>query len=147
MRWVGRVVFAALLRGLAAMGGATSAYGATAMFTTSGIFPPNPIVLAGIAMCAVVALLLVRTDRSIRGIWPALLIAAVPYTLYAWGSFGVEECPQPHPPITATYFCAPIGTHAIGVVAPVLALAAFALLVADVRALARGPRPARKASP
>jgi hypothetical protein len=107
------------------------------MFTTSGIGPPNAIVLAGLAACLAVGAIILSQDRSLRGLWPALLIVGVPYALSAWGSFGLAECPQPHPPISPTYSCAPVGTHLIGVVAPVVALVGVILFVLDIRALAR----------
>lgn len=128
-----RIIFAAIVRGLAAIGGAITAYGATVMFTTAGVEPPNAIVFAGLVICLAVAVVLWSESRSIAGLWPAILIAAVPYALYAWGDLALAECPQPHPPITPTYACAPIGTHAIAIAAPIVTLAGLVLFVRDVR--------------
>jgi hypothetical protein len=132
-----RFVFAALVRALVAMGGALTAYGATGMFSTAGFMPPNPIVIAGLAICALTVVVMVASERRMDGVWPALLLIGVPYSLYAFGSWSVAECPPDHPPITPTFSCSPVGTHAIAVVAPVVTLVALVLLVCDVRALAR----------
>jgi hypothetical protein len=138
-----RFGYAVLLRTLVAAGGAIAAYGATGMFTTAGIMPPNAIVIAGLAACGVGALALWSSERTLTGIWTALLIAAVPFSLYSIGSWGQQECPQPHPPLTATYRCAPVGTHALAVIAPVVTLVGLATLVLDMRTLTggRGGRP------
>lgn len=119
------------------MGGALTAYGATAMLSTAGIMPPNSIVIAGLAICALTVVVMVASERRLDGIWPALLLIGLPYSLYAFGSWSVAECPPDHPPITSTFSCSPVGTHAIAVVAPVVTLVALVLLVRDVRALAR----------
>ena len=105
-----RLLYSALLRGVATLGGAVTAYGATGMFTSGGVMPPNALVVAG--------------------------ISAVPYSLYALSSFGTTECPQPHPPLTPTYTCAPVGTHALAIVSPLIALLGLALMLLDLRALA-----------
>ena len=42
---VAKFGYAVLLRTLTAMGGAVAAYGATGMFTSGGIMPPNAIVI------------------------------------------------------------------------------------------------------
>jgi hypothetical protein len=139
-----RFGYAVLLRTLMAVGGAIAAYGATGMFTTGGIQPPNIIVIAGLALCVTAALALKSSERKLTGIWPALLIAAVPFSLYSFGSLSQEECPQPHPPITATYSCAPVGSHTIAVVAPAVALVGLVTLVLDLRTLARGLRPTER---
>lgn len=133
-----RFRYALLLRTLMAVGGAVTAYGATGMFTTGGILPPNIIVIAGFALCITAALALRSAEGTLRGVWPALLIAAVPFSLYAFGSLGQVECPQPHPPITATYSCAPVGSHALAVIAPAVALVGLGTLVLDLRILTRG---------
>jgi hypothetical protein len=133
-----RAGYAILLRALMATGGAIAAYGATGMFTTGGIVPPNIIVIAGLALCISAALALRTSEGTFTGIWPALLIAAVPLSLYALGSLDREECPQPHPPITATYSCAPVGSRALAVIAPGVALVGVATLVLDMRTLTRG---------
>jgi hypothetical protein len=135
-----RFGYAVLLRTLLAVGGAIAAYGATGMFTTGGILPPNIIAIAGLALCITAALALKSSEGKLAGIWPALLISAVPFSLYAFGSLSQEECPQPHPPITATYSCAPVGSHAIALIAPAVALVGLVTLGLDVRALARGLR-------
>ena len=128
--------YAVLIRTLGAVGGAIAAYGATGMFTTAGIMPPNAIVNVGALAIVLVSLALWRRERRLDGLWPALLIIGVPYALYAFGSWSATECPPNAPPQTPEYSCAPVGTHAIGVVAPALALLGLALMVRDVRALA-----------
>jgi hypothetical protein len=130
--------YAVLLRTLMAVGGAIAAYGATGMFTTGGILPPNIIVIAGLGLCVLAALSLRSSEGRLTGVWPALLISAVPFSLYAFGSLSQEECPQPHPPITATYSCAPVGSHALAVISPAVALVGLGTLVLDLRILARG---------
>ena len=135
---VARFGYAVLLRTLMAVGGAIAAYGATGMFTSGGIMPPNIIVIAGLALCVLAALSLRSSEGTVTGIWPALLIAAVPFSLYALGSLDQEECPQPHPPITATYSCAPVGSHAIAVIAPAVALVGLGTAALDMRTLTRG---------
>jgi hypothetical protein len=134
---VARFGYAVLLRTLMAVGGAITAYGATGMFTTAGIMPPNAIVIAGLVACGAAVLALWSSERTLSGIWPALLIAAVPFSLYAIGSLDRDECPQPHPPITAAYSCAPVGSRAIAVVAPAVALIGLATLGLDLRNLGR----------
>jgi hypothetical protein len=121
-----------------AVGGAIAAYGATAMFTTAGIMPPNAIVNAGLVACGAAALALWSSERTLTGVWPALLIITVPFSLYALGSGDRDECPQPHPPITASYSCAPVGTHAIAVIGPAVVLVGLATFVLDMRTLTRG---------
>jgi hypothetical protein len=135
---VAKFGYAVLLRTLMAVGGAIAAYGATGMFTTGGVEPPNAIVIAGLVACGAAALALWSSERTLTGIWTALLIAAVPFSLYSIGSWSQEECPQPHPPLTATYSCAPVGTHALAVIAPAVALVGLAALVLDMRTLTRG---------
>jgi hypothetical protein len=135
---VARFGYAVLLRTLGAVGGAIAAYGATGMFTSSGIMPPNPIVIAGLFAFGAAALALWSSERTLTGIWPALLIAAVPFSLYAIGSLGQDECPQPHPPITQAYSCAVVGSHALAFIAPVVTLVGLATLVLDMRTLSRG---------
>jgi hypothetical protein len=137
---VAKFGYAVLIRTLMAVGGAIAAYGATGMFTTGGIMPPNPIVIAGLAACGAAALALWSSERRLTGIWPALLIAAVPFSLYAIGSLDRDECPQPHPPITASYSCSPVGSRALAVVAPAVTLVGLGTLVLDLRSLARGVR-------
>lgn len=122
------------------MGGALAAYGATGMFTSGGLRPPNPIVLAGVAFVVIVLAAMWLTERRASGIWPALLISAVPYSLYALGSLAQPECTEPYRAITPEYSCAPVGTRAIAVVAPLLAAGAAVLLARDVRALAASLR-------
>jgi hypothetical protein len=128
-----------LLRTLAAVGGAIGAYGATGMFTSAGIMPPNAIVIAGLVAFGASALALWSSERTLTGIWPALLIAAVPFSLWSIGSLGRDECPQPHPPITQTYSCAVVGSHALAFIAPSVTLVGLATLALDLRALTRGP--------
>jgi hypothetical protein len=135
---VAKFGYAVLLRTLVAMAGAIAAYGATGMFTTAGIMPPNPIVIAGLAGCGAAALALWSSERTVTGIWTALLVAAVPFSLYSIGSLGQDECPQPHPPLTATYSCAPVGSHALAVIAPAVTLVGVATFVLDMRTLTRG---------
>jgi hypothetical protein len=135
---IAKFSYVILLRTLMAVGGAIAAYGATGMFTTGGIMPPNMLVIAGLAQCVLAALALWSSERTVTGIWPALLIAAVPFSLYALGSLDREECPQPHPPITATYSCAPVGSRALAVIAPAVALVGLATFVLDMRTLTRG---------
>jgi hypothetical protein len=129
--------YAVLIRTLGAVGGAIAAYGATGMFTTGGISPPNAIVNVGVLAIGLVAVALWSKERRLEGLWPALLIIAVPYALYAFGSWSIAECPPNPPPQTPEFSCAPVGTHAIGIVAPILALCGLALFVRDIRALAR----------
>lgn len=133
-----RLGYALLLRTLVAVGGAIAAYGATGMFTTAGITAPNAIVLAGLAASGAAALALWKSERTLTGIWPALLVAAVPFSLYAIGSLDRDECPQPHAPLTQLYTCAPVGTHAIAVIAPAVTLIGLATLVLDMRTVTRG---------
>jgi len=140
---VARFAYAVLLRVLAAVGGAIAAYGATAMFTSDGITPPNAIVTAGLVAFGAAALALWSSERTLTGIWPALLIATVPFSLYAIGSLDQAECPQPHPPITQAYSCRAVGSHALAVIGPAVTLVGLAMLVLDMRTLIRG----RGASP
>jgi hypothetical protein len=133
-----RFGYAVLLRTLLAVGGAIAGYGATGMFTSGGIFPPNAIVIAGLVACGAAALALWSSERTLAGIWPALLIVAVPFSLYAIGSLGQDDCPQPHPPITQLYGCAVVGTHALAVIAPAVTLIGLATLALDLRTLTRG---------
>jgi len=49
-----------------------------------------------------------------------------------------DECPQPHAPLTQLYTCAPVGTHAIAVIAPAVTLIGLATLVLDMRTVTRG---------
>ncbi len=75
---VGRVLqllYAAFLRALAFIGGAIAAYGATGIFTSSGLMPPNPLVWTGLAATAIVATALWSHERRPSGLWPALAIA------------------------------------------------------------------------
>ena len=131
--------YAVVVRAILAAAGALAAYGATGMFTSAGIMPPNPLVLIGGAAAAVCVAALAAKERRVDGLWVALL-PAIPYALYAIGMWSTAECPPDHPPITPTYSCAPVGTHAIAVVAPLLAAAAAVLFVRDVRALAAALR-------
>lgn len=135
------LVYGAIVRGLTALGGAVAGYGATGMFTSGGLEPPNALVIAGLVLCAIAAAALFRAERRVTGIWPALLIVGLPFSLYALASLGVPECPQPHPPLTAAYTCAPVGSHALAVVGPLVSVAGAALMVLDLRALARSLRP------
>ena len=125
------------LRALMAVGGAIAAYGTTGMFTTAGVMPPNAIVIAGLVACGAAGLALWSSERSLTGAWTALLIAGVPFALYGVGAFGRDECPQPHPPLGPTYTCAPVGSHALAVIALAVALLGFAALALDLRALTR----------
>src|SRR3954471_4406700 len=138
MRRLAAFAYAVLMRTLGAVGAAIAAYGATAMFTTGGIIPPNPIVDVGVLACVLVALALWRRHHRLDGLWPALLIIAVPYSLYALGSWSAAECPPNAPPQTPEFSCAPVGTHAIAVVAPLIALLGLAMFVRDIQMLARG---------
>ena len=136
-RRLARFGYAVLLRALASMGGAVTAYGATGMFTTGGIMPPNVIVIAGLGLCAVVILALWSSERRLGGIWPALLLVGLPFSLYALGSWATAECAPDHPRITPTFSCSPVGTHELAIIAPIVTLIALALLVRDVRAIAK----------
>ena len=135
---VAKLGYALLLRALAAVGGAIALYGAYGMFTTAGVMPPNAIVIAGLAACGAAALALWSSERTLTGIWPALLIVAVPLSLSAFGSLSQDECPQPHPPLTAAYNCATVGSHPLAVIAPAVTLVGLAILVLDMRTLIRG---------
>jgi len=135
-----RLMYSAALRGLATLGGAVAAYGATGMFTSGGVMPPNALVIAGLALCLLTGAALWRSERRFTGLWPSLLISAVPYSLYALSSLGTAECPQPHPLLTQTYTCAPVGSHALAIASPLLALLGLALMLLDLRALARSFR-------
>jgi len=137
MRRLLSLAYAVVLRALASIGGAVTAYGATGMFTTAGIMPPNVIVIAGLGLCAAVVLALWSAERRLSGIWPALVLVGVPFSLYALGSWATVECPPGHPPITPTFSCSPVGTHALAVVAPVITLIAAVLFVMDIRALVK----------
>jgi len=137
LRRLAAFAYAVLIRALAALSGGILAYGATGMFTSAGVMPPNVIVNVGALGCGLVALALWIGERRLDGLWPAVLIVAVPYALYAWGSFGQAECPPNHPPITSGGFsCAPVGTHAIAVVAPLIAVFGVAMFVRDIQRLA-----------
>jgi hypothetical protein len=135
---VAKLGYALWLRALAAVGGAIALYGIYGMFTTAGIMPPNAIVLAGLAAAGAAGLALWSSERTLAGVWPALLIAAVLLSLSALGSLSQNECPQPHPPLTATYSCATVGSHALAVIAPAATLVGLAILVLDMRTLTRG---------
>ena len=135
---VAKLGYALFLRVLTAVGGAIAAYGATGMFTTAGIMPPNAIVILGLAATGAAALALWSSERTLSGIWPALLIAAVPFSLYGLGSLDRDECPQPHAPITQLYSCQPVGSHALAVIAPAVTLVGLAILLLDMRTLTRG---------
>jgi hypothetical protein len=128
---------AVLVRALAAIGGAVTAYGAAGMFSTAGIMPPNAIVLIGLGLCAVVIVVLWSSERRLSGIWPALLLVGLPFSLYAIGSWSTAECALDHPPITPSFSCSPVGSHAIAVVTPLIVLIALLLFTRDIRALAR----------
>jgi hypothetical protein len=114
-----RLAFGALLRALTAIGGAVAGYGATGMFTTAGLMPPNALVYAGLVLCGLAAALLWSAERRLSGLWPALLIG-LPFSLYAFSSLGVQECRAPYLPITPNYSCAPVGSHALAVIAPLV---------------------------
>jgi hypothetical protein len=137
MRRLLSLAYAVVLRALASIGGAVTAYGATRMFTTAGIMPPNVIVIAGLGLCAAVVLALWAAERRLSGIWPALVLVGVPFSLYALGSWATVECPPDHPPITPAFSCSPVGTHALAVVAPVITLIAAVMFVMDIRALVK----------
>ena len=132
-----RFVHAVLLRALVSIGGALTAYGATGMFTTAGLMPPNALVIVGLAVCAAAILAMWTSERRMDGIWPAMLLIGLPYSLYSFGSWSIAECLPDHAPITPAFSCSPIGTHAIAVVAPVITLVALVLLVRDVRGFAK----------
>ena len=93
---------------------------------------------SGLAACGAAALALWSSERTLTGIWPALLIVAVPLSLSAFGSLSQDECPQPHLPITQLYTCATVGSHALAVIAPAVTLVGLAMLVLDMRTLTRG---------
>ena len=131
-----KLIFAVLLRALAVIGSGVLAYGSSYMFSTAGVMP-NAVVIAGLVILAATSVALGAYERRLSGLWPALLIVGVPFALYSLGSWGQAECPEAHPPITASFSCAPPGTHVLGVVAPVIALAGIALFGLDIRALAR----------
>ena len=135
---VAKLGYALLLRVLTAVGGAIAAYGATGMFTTGGITPPNAIVIVGLAAAAAAALALWSSERTRTGVWTALLIAAVPFSLYAIGSWGTNEWSEAHPPITQSYSCGPVGTHAIAIIGPAVTLVGLATLALDIRKLTGG---------
>ncbi len=136
---VAKLGYALFLRALTGVGGAIAAYGATGMFTTAGITPPNAIVIAGLAASGGAALALWSSERTLSGIWPALLIAAVPFSLWAIGSLDRDECsPLTRVPITQRYSCRPVGSHALAVIAPAVTLVGVAILVLDARTLTRG---------
>jgi hypothetical protein len=132
-----RLLYAAFLRGLAFIGGAITAYGATAMFTSGGYMPPNAIVLIGVGASLLVAATLWISERRLTGLWPALAIIGIPYALTALGSLGQAECAPPFRPVGSDYSCAPVGSHAIAVVAPLVTLLAVIMFVKDIRALAK----------
>jgi hypothetical protein len=137
---VGRALcfgYAVLLRALAAIGGALAAYGATGMFTSGGLMPPNALVTTGLLFTIVVLVAMWSKERRLAGAWPALLVAGLPYSLYALGYLSQPECTPPYQPITSAYSCAPVGSRAIAVVAPILTATALVLFVRDVRALAK----------
>lgn len=137
VRRVVRLLYAALLRSLAFIGGAITAYGATAMFTSSGYMPPNAIVVVGLVASLLVAATLWRSELRLTGLWPALVIVGIPYSLVAIGSLGQAECTPPYRPVGSDYWCAPVGTYAIAIVAPVLTVLATVMFVKDIRALAK----------
>lgn len=132
--------YVVLLRALAAMGGALTGYGATGMFTTGGITPPNALATVGFIFTLVVAAAMWSSERRTAGLWPALLLPAVAYSLYGLGGWAQAECVPPYALITPTHNCAPVGSHAVAVVAPILTLIALTVLVRDLRVLA-GPPP------
>lgn len=129
--------FAVLIRTVGAIGGAIAFYGATAMFTTAGVMPPSAVVNVGLLALACVSIALWHGERRLDGLWPALIIVGVPFALYSFGSWPATECPPNPPPQTPEFSCAPVGTHAIGIVAPLIVAIGATLFVRDVRALAR----------
>ena len=135
-------LYAVLLRVLIAMGGALAAYGATGMFSSAGIMPPNALVTAGGLIVLFIAAVLWLKEKRLEGVWAAVLLPAVAYSFYALGSWATPECTPPYAPITPAHNCGVVGTHAIAIVAPILALVALALFVRDVRALAKRDHPA-----
>src|SRR3954471_2400861 len=136
MRRLIAFAYAVLVRTLGAVGGAIAAYGATGMFTTGGIMPPNAIVNIGVLACVLVAFALWVRERRLDGLWPALLIIGVPYALYALRLWSATECPPNAPPQTPEFSCAPVGTHAIAIAAPVIAVLGLAMFVRDIQRLA-----------
>ena len=132
--------YAVLLRVLLVMGGALAAYGATGIFSSAGIMPPNGLVTGGGLFVLFVAAVLWLKERRLDSLWAAVLLPAIAYSLYALGSWPTPECTPPYEPITPTHSCGPVGTHAIAIVAPILTVVALVLLVRDVRSLARRDR-------
>ena len=107
------------------------------MFTTAGIMPPNAVMNVGLLALACVSIALWGRERRLDGLWPAFIIIGVPFALYSFGSWSATECPPNPPPQTPEFSCAPVGTHAIGAVAPVIATIGAMLFVRDIHALAR----------
>jgi hypothetical protein len=115
---VAKFGYAVLLRTLTAMGGAVAAYGATGMFTSGGIMPPERDRHRG--------------PRDVRRFTP--------------GTVGVRA--NAHRRLAGTADrggallalrdrVAPVGTHALAVISPIVALIGVAALVLDLRMLAR----------
>jgi hypothetical protein len=129
--------YAVLLRTLAAVGGALTAYGATGMFTSGGLMPPNGLVSTGLLFTIIVLAALWSKERLLTCAWSALLVAALPYSLYALRGVTQVECAPPYQPITPSYSCATVGSPALAVVAPILTLLALVLLVLDLRVIAK----------
>lgn len=95
-----------LARALQVLFALLMAYGATAMFSTAGFQPPNPLVWVGLAGQIAMALAAGRVHGNYAsGWWLSLACIALPFLVLSLPSGG-DPCPPGHPPITPDYTCA-----------------------------------------
>lgn len=103
-----RVFTSVVARLLQVAGVLFTSYGATAMFTTDGVKPPNALVLAGVAVIVLAAIVAARTQIDpLTGWWVGLALICLPFVLLTIPSGSGPECPPGHPPLTETYYCVP----------------------------------------
>ena len=113
-----------LARVLLGVAGFLLFYGIEAMMTSSGLRPPNIVVLVALAAIVLVAAATWRSEgRPMGGLWVAGVVVGLPLLLQSITRMSAPACPPDHPPLTQSYYCvAPGAPIVVAISAVVLAL-------------------------
>jgi hypothetical protein len=119
--------FVVLVRSLQIVGGFVTMYGLVGMFSSDGLRAPNLAVYLGLGL-GLFAIILQRaaSGRWRDGWWAYTAALSAPLVATTLPTLGSPECPIPHQPISADFYCVSAGSHGLFAIAVVLSVISIA---------------------
>ena len=124
------------MRILQAVAGFFLFYGVEGMLSSSGLQPPNVLVLVALLVIGILGAAAWRSEnRPVGGLWAAGLVVALPLLAHSATPTSWLVCSPDHPPLTETYNCVPPGAPVVLAISSVLLLLSFAGAAVELRGL------------